>query len=101
MTGTRLNKSCRTLRAWTRALLLAALSLLSLLPTSVQACAACYGQSDSPMAAGMNWGILSLLGVITSVLVGIAAFFVVLARKSKAKPARMPACEELQPVEQY
>jgi hypothetical protein len=47
-------------------------------------CAACYGQSDSPMAAGMNWGILSLLGMIVLVLGGVAGFFVFLARRSAA-----------------
>jgi hypothetical protein len=46
------------------------------------ACAACYGQSDSAMAAGMNWGILSLLVIITCVLGGVAAFFVFLARRA-------------------
>jgi hypothetical protein len=46
------------------------------------ACAACYGQSDSAMAAGMNWGIFSLLGMIVIVLGGVAGFFVYLARRS-------------------
>jgi hypothetical protein len=36
------------------------------------------------MARGMNWGIFSLLGVIVLVLVGIAAFFVHLAKRSAA-----------------
>lgn len=53
-------------------------------PPSLLACAACYGQSDSPMAAGMNWGILSLLAVVAVVLAGVAAFFVYLARRSAA-----------------
>jgi len=34
------------------------------------------------MAAGMNWGIMSLLGVIVFVLGGVAGFFVFLARRS-------------------
>src|SRR5215831_7134170 len=46
------------------------------------ACAACYGQSDSAMAAGMNWGILSLMVVILSVLGGVAGFFIFLARRA-------------------
>ncbi len=50
--------------------------------TMFLACAACYGQSDSPLAAGMNWGIFSLLGTILVVLGGVAAFFVYLARRS-------------------
>lgn len=53
-----------------------------LTPGSAWACAACYGQSDSSMAAGMNWGILSLLGIIVFVLGGVAGFFVFLARRS-------------------
>jgi hypothetical protein len=57
---------------------------LSLLfePRPLWACAACYGQSDSSMAAGMNWGIMCLLGVIVFVLGGVAGFFVFLARRS-------------------
>jgi hypothetical protein len=51
---------------------------------SVFACAACYGKSDSPLAAGMNWGIFSLLAVVGCVLSGVASFFVFLARKSAA-----------------
>lgn len=56
-------------------------------PGSLWACAACYGQSDSPLAAGMNWGIFSLLGVVVAVLGGIAGFFVYLARKAAAVSA--------------
>jgi len=48
------------------------------------ACPACYGRSDSPMAQGMNAGILALLGVIGTVLFGAATFFVFLARRSAA-----------------
>ena len=59
------------------------LALALALPAhSAWACAACYGQSDSPLAAGMNWGIFSLLGTIIVVLGGVAAFFVFLARRS-------------------
>ena len=59
---------------------------LALHPASLQACAACYGQSDSPMAAGMNWGIFSLLVVILTVLGGVASFFIYLARRSVRTP---------------
>jgi len=51
-------------------------------PRAVWACAACYGQSDSPMAQGMNWGIFSLLAVVVFVLSGVAGFFVYLARRA-------------------
>ena len=67
-------------------LLVLALALV-LQPNSLRACAACAGQSDSAMAQGMNWGIFSLLGVIVTVLGGVAAFFVYLARRSAALAA--------------
>ena len=55
---------------------------------SAQACAACFGASDSNLAKGMNMGIFVLLGVIAMVLGGIASFFVFLARRSGAQPAQ-------------
>ena len=66
----------------TKKFLLATCALLALRAESVVACAACYGQSDSPLAQAMNWGIFSLLGIVVSVLTGITAFFVVISRKS-------------------
>jgi hypothetical protein len=62
----------------------AALALSCLRPGSLWACAACYGQADSPMAQGMNWGIFSLLAVVVLVLGAIAAFFVYLAKRAAA-----------------
>lgn len=60
-----------------------AVGLTGLLTSSqALACATCYGASDSPMAQGMNWGILVLLGFIGSVLAGIVAFFVHVGRNS-------------------
>ena len=62
---------------------LAGLSVLAgSLPASVSACAACFGQSDSPMAKGMNAGIFTLLAVITSTLLGIAIFFAYILRRA-------------------
>jgi hypothetical protein len=58
----------------------AALAMLS--EPAVLACTACFGQSDSNMAKGMNMGIFALLLVITSVLCGVAGFFVYLAKRS-------------------
>jgi len=62
--------------------LLATCSLLAFRADPVFACAACYGQSDSPLAQGMNWGIFTLLGMIAFVLTGITTFFVVINWKS-------------------
>ena len=58
------------------------LALLLTVKTSVLGCATCYGASDSPLAQGMNWGIVTLLGVIGSVLAGVVAFFVHVGIKS-------------------
>jgi len=73
-----------------RILLGSAAASVLLAPGSLLACAACYGQSDAPMAEGMNWGILSLLGVILTVLGGIAAFFISLARNAAKRSAPVP-----------
>jgi hypothetical protein len=70
-----------------RTLLSGLLVILALHPGALWACAACAGQSDSPMAKGMNWGIFSLLAVVAMVLGGVTSFFVFLAKKSAAVTA--------------
>jgi hypothetical protein len=62
------------------------LLVLFLSPGSLTACSVCYGQSDSPMAQGLNWGILSLLGVVVAVLGSFAAFFIYLANRASITP---------------
>jgi hypothetical protein len=57
-------------------------ALLQLGSAPAQACTACFGQSDSNLARGMNVGIFALLLVITSVLCAIAGFFVFVARRT-------------------
>ena len=59
-------------------------------PSSVWACAACFGASDSKLAIGMNWGIFSLLVVVVGVLGTIAAFFIYLAKRAAAISANPP-----------
>ena len=56
---------------------------LAFCPTSLWACAACTGRTDSPLAVGMNWGILTLLGVVLTVLSGVLVFFVHVIRKEE------------------
>jgi hypothetical protein len=51
-------------------------------PSSVLACAACTGRTDSSLAVGMNWGIVTLLGVVASVLSCFAVFFVHVVRRT-------------------
>jgi hypothetical protein len=53
-------------------------------PSPLFACAACYGRSDSPLAVGMNWGIFTLMGVIVTVLISFAGFFIFLIRRETA-----------------
>jgi len=61
---------------------------------SAQACAACFGASDSELAKGMNMGIFALLGVIVFVLGAIASFFIYLARRASVhSAAAMPVSE--------
>ena len=57
-------------------------------PANVFACAACYGGNiDSPMADGMNWAILTLGTVITTVLGAFLTFLIYAIRKSEALTA--------------
>ena len=57
--------------------------LMLAVPRAVLACPVCFGQSDAPMAQGVNMGIFFLLGVIGVVLAGFAAFIVYLARRAR------------------
>jgi len=71
------------LHAWiARTWLSSLIGAFVLLPGSLLACSACYGQSDSALAKGMNWGIASLLGVVVAVLGGLSSFFFVMARRA-------------------
>jgi hypothetical protein len=42
------------------------------------------GDPNSPLTKGAVWGVTVLLGVVLSVLGGIAAFFIYTARRSSA-----------------
>lgn len=73
--------------------IIALMALLTLRPESVFACAACYGQSDSPMASGMTWAIIFLGVIIFSVLAGVVAFFVRTIRRSAVEMETAVAAE--------
>lgn len=61
-------------------------------PSSVFACATCFaGNVDTPMTQGMNWGIVTLMGVIGTVLASFAVFFIYIMRKSAAMAAQAAA----------
>jgi hypothetical protein len=64
-------------------------------PFNALGCAACFGKSDSAMAQGMNMGIFTLLGVIVTVLLGVAGFFIFLARRGEQPASAVPSRETL------
>src|SRR5271169_1458816 len=47
------------------------------------ACPVCFGAKDSPMTAGMNMAILTMLGIIGSVLMGFIGIFVFMRQRYK------------------
>ena len=66
----------------------ALIALLAFRPETANACAVCFGKSDSAIAKGMNMGMLTLLICITGVLATLAAFFIFLAVRSSKHPQR-------------
>jgi hypothetical protein len=62
---------------------LLALALL-FAPGSAQACAVCFGNSDSKLSQGMLAGVLVLLLFVLAVLGGFVALFVYFARRAAA-----------------
>ena len=75
--------------------LAAAAALMAALPQPLLACATCFGKSDSDLARGMNFGILSLLVVVVFVLGSIGAFFIYLARRAASMAGPDNAAETI------
>ena len=61
---------------------LAALAMLAA-AAPASACAVCYGDPESPMAIGMNNGILTLLGFVGVVQIGFVALFWSFRRRAR------------------
>ena len=59
------------------------LILLSIVFSSLNACAVCYGDPNSPMTHGMNMGILTLLFFIGFILTVVLFFIITFYIKSK------------------
>jgi hypothetical protein len=57
--------------------------VLAAVPRAALACPVCFGQSDSPLAAGTNMAIFFMLGLTGSVLAGFASFIVYLMRRAR------------------
>ena len=65
------------------------------LPQAAAACATCYGASDSPMTAGMNNAILTLIGVVGLVYVGIGKVILEFRRRSRTLAEKATARQRL------
>jgi hypothetical protein len=65
-----------------KAILAATVCAIAIAPSSLLACAACTGRTDSSLAVGMNWGIVTLLGFVLTVLSCFVIFFVHVARRT-------------------
>lgn len=65
--------------------------MLSLASPAAQACAVCFGKTDSPLGKGLHWGVLALLVFIFAMLAAFGAFAVFLARRSMACEAERAA----------
>ncbi len=57
--------------------------LAALTPAAARACAVCYGAADANLTAGMNAGILALLGFVALVQIGFIALFLRFRHRSK------------------
>ncbi|MSR66641.1 MAG: DUF2561 family protein [Pedosphaera sp.] len=57
--------------------------------TEAQACAACFGNSDSQLAKGMNAGIMVLLIFVSGVLLLIGAFSIYLWKREVAHQSEL------------
>jgi hypothetical protein len=53
------------------------------LPSSVFACGSCYGAADSPATNGMNFAILSMIGITGGVLAAMSSFFLYLRKRAQ------------------
>ena len=57
--------------------------LLAIFYELTYACSACYGDPNSNAGKGMDMAIITLLGVITPILIAIAAGIISIGLKSK------------------
>ncbi len=52
-------------------------------PAAALACGSCYGAADAPATNGMNFAILSMLGITGSVLAALTSFFLYLRKRAR------------------
>ena len=59
------------------------LFILVLTPDNLFGCATCFGDPSAPAVKGMNWAIITLLGVTGGVLGGVIHTIVTISKKTK------------------
>ena len=57
--------------------------LFFMVPDIISACATCYGAPDAQATMGMNWAIITLLGVTGGVLGGMIKTIISIWKKTK------------------
>jgi hypothetical protein len=57
-------------------------------PRAAMACPVCFGNSDSPLAAATNMGIIAMLVVVAGMIGAFATFFIYLNRRAKRVAAQ-------------
>ena len=57
--------------------------LFFMAPDIISACATCYGAPDAQATMGMNWAIITLLGVTGVVLGGVIKAIISIGNKTK------------------
>ena len=57
-------------------------------PQITWACSVCFGDPNSPMIKGAQWGVLVLLGVVLSVLGGMIVVIISWVRRARALEAQ-------------
>ena len=58
-------------------------ALVMAMPRALLACAVCYGASDAAQTRGMNFGIITMLGVTGVVLGGLGSMIFCFARRAR------------------
>jgi len=57
--------------------------IILFIPETADACATCFGDPSAPASQGMNWAILTLLGVTGGVLGGVIGTIISIGKKTK------------------
>ena len=69
------------------------LLIVCVFPNSSFACGSCYGAADTPATNGMNFAILSMLGITGSILAAMTSFFLYLRKRARTYLATIDAHE--------